>query len=174
MYKRTLQDIIPHRLNKQRVRQILVIAAFILTADAVYMWLQVDDWSFRQNTIIYNLPIALYCIFWFESLSQCRASVPLLCFIMDVCVVILSMLRGYSSFGILLFSGHTLFLIYTGIGWWTNPIIRYSAILICLQVMYWKFVIWSDWHSFLFGVFFALLALSLRRRWGNRANEHCS
>ena len=124
MYNRMLQDIIPRGFTKQRVRQLLVGAAFILTAEAVYMWLQVDDWSFRQNTIMYNLPIALYCIYWFESLSQCRASVPLLCFIVDVCVVILSMLRGYSSFGILLFSGHTLFLVYTGTGWWTNRFVR--------------------------------------------------
>ncbi len=172
MYKRMLQDIIPRGFTKQRVRQLLVGAAFILTAEAVYMWLQVDDWSFRQNTIMYNLPIALYCIFWFESLSQCRASVPLLCFIVDVCVVILSMLRGYSSFGILLFSGHTLFLVYTGIGWWTNRFVRYSALLICLQVMYWKFVIWGDWHSFLFGIFFALFALSLRRQLEGKAKKY--
>lgn len=82
------------------------------------------------------------------------------------------MLRGYSSFGILLFSGHTLFLVYTGIGWWTNRFVRYSALLICLQVMYWKFVIWGDWHSFLFGIFFALFALSLRRQLEGKANKY--
>lgn len=162
-FKGTIADVIPQWLSVKRTSMLLLSSAVILVFTAVLMWINVDNWLFRQNAILYNLPIALYCFFWLNELSRNRNTIPIYCFLIDICVVVLSITRGYSSFDVLLFSGHALFIVYAGLGWWYNRWLRYGSILILMQVAYWKFIIWNDSRSFIIGIAVAYLALTLRR-----------
>lgn len=115
-FKDTIADVIPQWLSIKRTSMLLLSCAIILVFTAVLMWINVDNWLFRQNAILYNLPIALYCFLWFNELSRSRSIIPIYCFLIDICVVVLSITRSYSSFGVLLFSGHALFIVYAGLG----------------------------------------------------------
>lgn len=164
MVTATLDNVLPQWLNKNRVKILLIVSAIALLSLSIFLWIQIEDWTFRQNTLLYNIPIALYCMLWCNILSQYRQSTPLVCFFLDLSIFVLSIVRGYSSFGILLYSGHTLFLVYTGVGWWFNRPIRYTALIICLQVIYWKWIIWDDHQSFFIGILFALPIVLLRKK----------
>lgn len=164
MVTTTVDDIVPQWLNKKRVNVLLIVSAIVLLSLSISLWIQIEDWTFRQNTLLYNVPIGLYCMLWCAMLSQYRQATPPVCFFLDLSIFVLSILRGYSSFGILLYSGHTLFLVYTGVGWWFNPPIRYTALMLCLQVIYWKWIIWDDHQSFYMGLLFALPIVLLRKK----------
>ncbi|HRE58224.1 MAG TPA: hypothetical protein PLW09_10430 [Candidatus Kapabacteria bacterium] len=164
MHRITFADILPRWLTIPRMRMLLFCSAVVILARAIYMWVNVDEWLFRRDSILYNIPIELYCVLWFNEISHRRNAIPLICFLIDMSVILLSILRGYDSFGVLLFSGHTLFLAYTCYGWWYNPWLRYSSLLILVQVVYWKYILWGDWHSFMFGLCLAFIAHILRQK----------
>jgi hypothetical protein len=164
----TLADNIPEWLDEKRVSILLVLSGVILMVLSVFLWIHVEDWLFRRNAILYNLPIALYCMFWCNELSRNRHTIPLSCFLLDIIVVAIAILRGYSSFGVLLFSGHVLFLVYAGCGCWQNRFLRYGSLLILIQVAYWKFVLWNDWRSFTLGIVVGLIIHGLNRYLRNK------
>ena len=144
------------RVDIRRLQALLLIAAVVCPAIAVTAGLRAPSWPVERGLIFYIAPLFLAGPLWLrirlgEAPLRWEAR-----WVIDLAIFALAVLR-FATGHWLPFSGHMLFLTYSG-ATTRSAGYRWFAAAIALETAWFKFVLWHDPRSFWLGVVGGALA----------------
>lgn len=140
-----------------RNRRFFIYFSIISPALLIFISFLMPTWEGQRFVLFYLPPIFCMMFYWIYlrlcSINEINFSLV----IIDIFVLILSAIRFV---GILPFSGHVLFFSYS---FFTTKSKTYKilAFIFFCETTYFKLSIWSDWHSFVYGLITALFLIVL-------------
>ena len=144
------------RIDVPRLRALLLVAAIGCPALAIIAGLRAPSWPVERGLIFYIAPLFLAGPLWWRVRL---GEAPLRWeprWVIDLSVFLLAVLR-FATGHWLPFSGHMLFLTYSG-ATTRSATYRWFAAALALETAWFKFALWHDPRSFWLGVIGGALA----------------
>ena len=143
-------------VETRRLRALLLVTALVCPAIAVFAGLRASNWAVERGLNFYIAPLFFAGPLWLrvrlgEAVPRWGAR-----WAMDLSVFALAVLRFVTGHW-LPFSGHMLFLTYSGMTTRSGGY-RVFAVALALETAWFKFVLWHDPRSFWLGVIGGALA----------------
>lgn len=143
-------------INVVRIRRLLVWGAVVLPAAAIAAALVVHGWAAQRFLAFYVAPLFLAAPLWVRLRLEAKSIEWNGRTIVDIAVLVLSFLRFVLG-EILPFSGHMLFLVYSGLTtrerWY-----QLLGLVLLIETTVFKLWLWRDRYSWGLGLALGLLA----------------
>jgi hypothetical protein len=158
--------------NHNRIQTFTKLSYILLPLIALFVAFYFEDWRVRRFLLFYLTPLLFIFPFWTWYRFREIQHLPFACIVLDGLVVTLAVLRIVT--GVVPYSGHMLFLVYSGITQkeWLYRIVAFALLI---ETTYFKWSIWNDLLSWGIGLsmgLMAAIAYILFKKYTSRATAH--